>query len=215
MEGTLRRAALLPLAARPAASDPMASTRLARRALLPVALALVCGVQVVAGCAEPREQATAGESAAPRAAFEPVEAYWLGRRTSEYENLLVTRGPLEAALASPPPAGTPLHEARALLLATHARNALWYFPPREQEATSTFGGGALKLVERDARLEDGRLVLPTGTFELEPADLEQVLELLRDPEGPGPLHRPLGAGPYAGDEALAALERDIARTLAR
>ncbi len=189
---------------------------MANLALFPVgrsATLPLLALALAAACAQPRAPLTEG-GIPPAAEAEPalrIEAYWIGPERRSYVDLLVVRGSLEEVRARPCPPDTPLDDARALVISTYGGLALW---GHVQDWESQAKWGPLRL------LEPGELQGP-GVFqgsdgrrlELEPMDPAAVLHLLRHPEGT-PLHRPIWASSRQQAQPLAALERDLAQSLA-
>lgn len=108
------------------------------------------------------------------------QAYWLvapatGDRT-EYQRLLVTRGPIEQ-LAGVKSGSKLLFDNAAMTFQTYKRDSLWEDPFR---SVQQFGAV-------DAKAKTA--VVDGSTYLYEPCPLEDVVGLLEKPEGTIPIHR--------------------------
>jgi hypothetical protein len=131
--------------------------------------------------------ATAGGEPDPGPPEPELLAYWLGAEDRGYVDLVLTWQPLWDLVEAEPCTAEHLLECPALRVSTYEKDSLWNTDLRPfKPLTGVTDAGA------DYLTVDGTRYL------LEHASLEEVLELLKNPEGTVSIHRIFG--PVMGQE---------------
>jgi hypothetical protein len=116
------------------------------------------------------------------------DAYWLSDKTlGAYEKIVLTRKPLAKLRGLTPSTNQPIQDCDAIVATTYGHDSIWnvdMMPFKALTGVETVGTNSI--------------VINGEQFAYTPANLEDVLRLLRNPMGKIPIHRIYG--PLAGQE---------------
>ena len=131
------------------------------------------------------------------------EAYWLtNKAVGHYVKLVLTRRPLTDLPTFSPPTNQTVLDCDAVIVTTYAKDSIWSIDRKP-----------FKPLTGVQEVEAHSIVFNGERFACTPADLEDVLRLLRNPGGTIPIHR-IDGPPSPQEEPVRTLVLRLERQLA-
>jgi hypothetical protein len=130
-------------------------------------------------------------------------AYWLTNKAlGQYGKLVLSRRPLTDLPSFSPPTNQTVLDCDAVIVTTYAKDSIWSIDRKP-----------FKPLTGVQEVETNSLVVKGERFACTPADLADVLRLLRNPEGTIPIHR-IDGPPSPQEEPVRTLVLRLERQLA-